>query len=167
MEENINYLNKLFLKFRNEDFTKYENELETIMKERKDEYSKLYTEIELISKRKIKIAFLLFSHYKNWIFPFISYNNIINFTNSSSENKYMYVFKKLNQELLLDEKLFILWYFYLFFELFHKIVKINQFTTNKIRYLLLETNKFISILYEKKNISIINIFNILDFSLNY
>ena len=165
MEENKNYLNKLFLKFRNEDFTKYENELETIMKERKDEYTKLYTEIELISKRKIKIAFLLFSHYKNWIFPFISYNNIINFTNSSSENKYMYVFKKLNQELLLDEKLFILWYFYLFFELFHKIVKINQNTTNKIRYLLLETNKVISILYEKKNISIISIFNILDFSL--
>ena len=42
MEENKNYLNKLFLKFRNEDFTKYENELETIMKERKDEYTKLY-----------------------------------------------------------------------------------------------------------------------------
>ena len=61
MEENINYLNKLFLKFKKEDCEKYENELEKIMKERKDEYSELFNELELINKSKIKIAFLLFS----------------------------------------------------------------------------------------------------------
>jgi hypothetical protein len=135
------------------------------MKEKKDEYSKLYTELELIDKRKIKIAFLLFSHYKNWIFPSISYKNIINCNNSSSENKYMNIYNQLNQDLLLDDKLFILWYFYLFFILFYKIVKNNENITNEIRYLLLETNEVISILYEKKNISINNIFYILDFCL--
>ena len=165
MEENINYLNNLFLNFEKEDYTQYQNEFETIMKERKDEYSQLYNELELIDKRKIKIAFLLFAHYKTWIFPSISYNNIINLNNSSSENKYMYVYKQLNQDLFLDEKLFIIWYFYLFLELFQKIVKNNQNITNEIRYLLLETNKVISILYENKNISINNIFYILDFSL--
>ena len=51
MEENNNYLNKLFLKFKKEDCEKYENELEKIMKERKDEYSELYNELELINKR--------------------------------------------------------------------------------------------------------------------
>ena len=162
MEGNNNYLNKLFLKFEKEDCAKYENELEKIMKERKDEYSELYNELELINKRKIKIAFLLFSHYKNWIFPSFSYNNIINFNNSSSENKNTYVYQKLNLDLFLDEKLFILWYFYLFFELFHKVIKSNQNITNEIRYLLLQTNKVISILYVNKNISIIKIFNILD-----
>ena len=164
MEENNNYLKNLFLNFGKEDYTKYQNELEIIMKEKKDEYSQLYTELELINKRKIKMAFLLFSHYKNWIFPSISNNYIISFNNSSSENKYMNAFKRLNHDLSLDEKLFILWYFYLLFELFYK-VKNNQNLTNIIRYLLLETNKVISILYEKKNISINNIFIILDFCL--
>ena len=165
MEKNHNYLKNLFLKFEKENYTKYQNEFEAMLKERKDEYLELYNKLELINKKKVKLAFLLFSHYRNWIFPSISNNNIISFNNYSSENKYMNVFKKLNQDLSLDDKLFFLWYFYLFFELFHKIIKVNQNLTNKIRYLLLETNKVISILYEKKNMSINTVFHIIDFGL--
>ena len=167
MSENSKNLKNLSLKLSKEDYINYKEELEKIMKGKKDEYSDLNEIFESFNQKKIHLSFLLFSHYNKWIFPSISHNNIISFNSCSSESKIIYIFNKLNQNMnsFLDDKIFILWYFYLFYNFFIKGSEIKSNIINPIRYLLLESNKVVSILYEKKNLSINNIFNILNFYL--
>ena len=153
----------LNLKISIDTFTKYKRELNSIIKEVDNEYSNVF---KSLSPKKINLSYLLFSQYKNYIFPSISYNNIISYNNFSFGEKFIYICNKFkeNKSFIFDEKIFILWYFYLFFTFFNdeciKKEKINQ-----IRYLLFETNEVVCSLYKKKNILINQSFIILDFNL--
>ena len=160
-------IRKLLLNSPKEEYIKFKKEFEKMMKFQKNEYSNLNIIFDSLKQKNIHLSFLLFSQYKKWIFPSISYNNIISFNKSISESKFSSIFKQLSQNINfpLKEQLFILWYFYLFFKFFHADLDIKSNIINNIRYLLLETNKVISDLYEKKNLSINQIFNILDFCL--
>jgi len=158
---------KLLLNLPKEDYIKFKKDFEKMMKFKKDEYSNLNIIFDSLKQKNIHLSFLLFSQYKKWIFPSISYNNIISFNKSFSVSQFSSIFKQINQNINfpLKEQLFILWYFYLFFKFFHSDLEIKSNIINNIRYLLLETNKVISDLYEKKNLSVIQIINILDFCL--
>ena len=127
-------------------------ELETIINTN-NKYQNLSKIFESFKQNKIyHLAFLLFSHYRNLILPYI---NII-----PNESENIYTFNKIDQKKIfsLDENYFILWYYYLFCELYQK----NSKNINQIRYLLSETNKIVSSLYKKGNLSINEIINILD-----
>ena len=86
MSENSKNLKNLSLKLSKEDYINYKEELEKIMKGKKDEYSDLNEIFESFNQKKIHLSFLLFSHYNKWIFPSISHNNIISFNSCSSES---------------------------------------------------------------------------------
>ena len=65
-----------------------------------------------------------------------------------------------------DEKLFILWYFFLYYNFFIKAKKNGTNTTiNQIRYILFETGKIVINLFEQKLLSIQSVINILDMNL--
>ena len=152
---NIN-LNNIILQFSKENYNKYEKELEKlkilkdVLKDGEDK--------KIENTQKIRVSFLLFSYYKNWIFPYIS-----NFNGCQGESNNIYTFYKLKENKLftLDSNFFILWYFYLFYN-FYQENKINPEEINQLRYLLSETNKVVSSLYEKGILSIDNVFNFLD-----
>ncbi len=149
-------LNNLILQFSKEDYNKYEKELEKleILKDvLKDGKVKI-----IENKQKIRLSFLLFSYYKNWIFPYIS---SFNGCQGESNNIYNYYKLKENKLFTLDDNFFMLWYFYLFYN-FYQENKINKEEINQLRYLLSEANKVVSSLYEKGILSINNVFNILD-----
>ena len=150
--------NSLFQKLKIEDYTVYKEEFENIIKIKDEEFSNLFEIFKAYNPKKIFLSFLLFIHYKKWIFPSITFNNIICYNNSSFYSKLIFMLKKDS----LDEKTFILWYFYLFYILFYEN---NNIMTNQIRYLLLDTNKCVSILYSNKTFKINNAINILDFYL--
>ena len=115
MANKINNLNNFILKLSKTDYIEYLEELEKIMNFKKDEYSNIYEILESYKKKKIHLSFLLFTNYRKWIFPIISYNNIIKNNNFSSESKFKYLFNKLKQNkiFVLDEQNFIIWHFYL------------------------------------------------------
>ena len=151
-------LNNFIIKSYVEDYIKYRKELENIINTKKDEFSNLLEIFKTYNQKNILLSFLLFTHYKKWVFPFISFNNIISDNNFSFSPNLIFFLKR-NKNFTLDENIFILWYFYLFYILFYEN---NTTISNQIRYLLLETNKVVSTLYENKNIKINNVINILD-----
>ena len=149
---------KKLMKISENNYNKYNEELEKIIK-MNNEYPNLTKIFESFKQKKIYyLSFLFFSQYKNLIFPYI--NNIQN------ESEKIYTFNKLNtnNSVTLDNNLFILWYFYLFRELYDKNKNYPE-KNNQIRYLLSETNQAVSLLYNKDNLSINNIIDILDFYL--
>lgn len=51
-----------------------------------------------------------------------------------------------------DEKVFILWYFYIYYNYFIKVANVNgniNILINQIRYILFETGKIVISLFEK------------------
>ena len=151
------------LKISQESFINYKKELNEIINEVDNEYSNIF---KSLNTKQINLSFLLFSQYKNNIFPSISYNNIICYNNFSFSTKFYYIFNKFkeNKSFIFDEKTFILWYFYLFFIFFNDDNNKNHIL-NRMRYLLFETNKIVCSLYEKKNILVNQAILILDFYL--
>ena len=160
-------IKKLLLNFPREEYIKFKKEFEKVMKLKKNQYSNLNIIFDSLKQKNIQLSFLFFSQYKKWIFPSISYNNIISFNKSISETIFSSIFKQISQNINfpLKEQIFILWYFYLFSKFFHEDLDIKTNLINNIRYLLLKTNKVIFDLYEKRNLTINQIFNILDFCL--
>ena len=147
-----NWITKKVMNTPEDYYHKNIEELETIINTN-NKYQNLSKIFESFKQKKIyHLAFLLFSHYRNLILPYI---NII-----PNESENIYTFNKIDQKKIfsLDENYFILWYYYLFCELYQK----NSKNINQIRYLLSETNKIVSSLYKKGNLSINEIINILD-----
>ena len=155
--------NNLFLELYKEDYIKYKEELEKIIKIKEDEFLPLLEIIKSINQKKIQSSFFLFFQYKQWIFPYIEINNIISNNTFTFGSKFIYIFNKLKQnKISFDEKSFILWYLYLFFTFYNEEKRNKQIIINLYRYFLLETNKIVSSLYESKKLLINNIINFLD-----
>ena len=164
MSENFIKSNIAILKSLNENYINYKKELDNIMNNTKGEYSNLVEIFKQIKQKKNHLAyFFLFQQYKNWINPLISYDNIVTFNKFASSSNNIYIIKKPNKNISfpLEEKFFILWYFYLLYNFFHKEYKIKK-ETNEFRYLLFKTNNIVSSLYKNKDLSIKHIINFLD-----
>ena len=156
------------LKLSKKDFLIYKEKLEKFLSLKKDEYKNLFESFDVLKQKKFHLSFLLFSYYNSWIFPYISYNKITRGNIFSSTFEISFIFKKLSKDMNcpFDEKLFILWYFYIYYNFFIKEKKIKQNALiNQMRYLLFETGKIVINFYEKKYLSINSIINILDVNL--
>jgi hypothetical protein len=162
--------NFLPLKLPKKDFLQYKEELEKFFSVRKDEYKNLFESFDILKQKKLHLSFLLFSYYNSWIFPYISYNKITRGNIFSSTFEISFIFKKLSKDMKcpFDEKVFILWYFYIYYNYFIKVANVNgniNILINQIRYILFETGKIVISLFEKKLLSINSIINILDMNL--
>ena len=133
------------------DFTKYQDEIEKITKLKDEQYSNIVNALEAFKGKKLNLLYLIFTQYKQWIFPYISFSP-----------KCLYILDKIkqNKKITLDDKIFILWYLYLFSIFFDQKESTNN--NNLLKYLFLETNKIVSILLESKILLINNSINILD-----
>ena len=147
-----------------EDFNNYKEEFIKIKSIKDENYSNLLKTLETFKIDNIHLLFLLFAQYEKWIFPFISPNIIICNNGYSFCPKIIYNFEKLkqNKNFVFDEKAFILWYFYLFYFLLYKDNNEKEIIINHFKYLLFETNKVASILFENNILLINNAINILD-----
>ena len=168
MKEENKSSNFIPLKLSKKDFLQYKEELETFLSTKNDEFKNLFESFELLKQKKLHLSYLLFSYYKSWIFPYISYNKITRGNIFSSASEISFIFKKLSNSMKcpFDEKLFILWYFYIYYNFFinEKSIKPNALI-NQIRYILLETGKIVINFFEQKLLSLQNVFNILDINL--
>ena len=115
-------LNFLPLKLSKKDFLQYKEELDKFLSIKKDEYKNLFESFEILKQKKFHLSYLLFSYYNSWIFPYISYNKITRGNIFSSTSEIFFIFKKLSNSMKcpFDEKLFILWYFYIYYNFFIK-----------------------------------------------
>ena len=161
-------LNFLPLKLSKKDFLQYKEELDKFLSIKKDEYKNLFESFEILKQKKFHLSYLLFSYYNSWIFPYISYNKITRGNIYSSTFEISFIFKKLrkNMNCPFDEKLFILWYFYIYYNFFvkEKNLKSNALI-NQFRYILLETGKILINFLEQKLLSLQSVINILDINL--
>ena len=160
--------NYLPLKLPKKDFLQFKQELEKFLSIRKEEYKNLFESFDILKQKKLHLPFLLFSYYNSWIFPYISYNKITRGNIFSSTFEISFIFKKLskNMNCPFDEKLFILWYFYIYYNFYIKEKKLNpNVLVNQLRYILYETGKIIINLFEQKYLSLNSIINILDMNL--
>ena len=160
--------NYLPLKLPKKDFLQFKQELEKFLSTRKDEYKNLFESFDILKQKKLHLPFLLFSYYNSWIFPYISYNKITRGNIFSSSFEISFIFKKLskNMNCPFDEKLFILWYFYMYYNFFIKEKKLNpNVLVNQLRYILFETGKIVINLFEQKYLSLNSVINILDMNL--
>ena len=156
------------LKLSKKDFNQYKEKLEKFLSIKKVEYKNLFESFDILKQKKFHLSFLLFSYYNSWVFPYISYNKITRGNIFSSTFEISFIFKKLskNMNCPFDEKLFILWYFYIYYNFFIKEKKDKpKALINQMRYLLLETGKIVINLFEKKYLSINSVVNILDVNL--
>ena len=161
-------LNFLPLKLSKKDFLQYKEELDKFLSIKKDEYKNLFESFQILKQKKFQLSYLLFSYYNSWIFPYISYNKITRGNIYSSTFEISFIFKKLrkNMNCNFDEKLFILWYFYIYYNFFVKEKNLKPNTLiNQFRYILLETGKIVINFFEQKLLSLQNVFNILDINL--
>ena len=168
MSDNKNSSNFLSLKFSKKDFLEYKEELSKFFSIKKDEYKNLFESFDILKQKKLHLSYLFFSYYNSWIFPYISYNKITRGNIFSSTFEISFTFKKLskNPNCPFDEKLFILWYFYIYYNFFIKEKKQNsKALINQYRYILLETGKVVINLFEQKLLSLQNVLNILDINL--
>ena len=159
---------KIPLKLSKKEFTQYKEKLEKFLLIRKDEYKNLFESFDVLKQKKFHLSFLLFSYYNSWVFPYISYNKIARGNIFSSTFEIAFIFKKLskNMNCPFDEKMFILWYFYIYYNFFIKEKKQKQNTLiNQMRYLLLETGKIVINFYENKYLSLDSVKNIIDVNL--
>ena len=160
--------NYLPLKLPKKDFLQFKQELEKFLSTRKEEYKNLFESFDILKQKKLHLPFLLFSYYNSWIFPYISYNKITRGNIFSSTFEISFIFKKLskNMNCPFDEKLFILWYFYIYYNFFIKEKKLNpNVLVNQLRYILYETGKIVINLFEQKYLSLNSVINILDMNL--
>ena len=160
--------NYLPLKLSKKDFLQYKEKLEKFLSIRREEYKNLFESFDILKQKKFHLSFLLFSYYNSWVFPYISYNKITRGNIFSSTFEISFIFKKLSKDMNcpFDEKLFILWYFYIYYNFFIKEKKNKpNALINQMRYLLLETGKIVINLLEKKYLSIESVINILDVNL--
>lgn len=151
--QNKNNSNILPLKLSKKDFQQYEESLKKFLSIRHEQNKNLFESFDILKQKKFNLSFLLFSYYNSWVFPYISYNKITRGNIFSSTFEISLIFKKLskNMNCPFDEKLFILWYFYIYYNFFIKEKKLNPNTLiNQMRYLLQETGKIIIDLYKKK-----------------
>ena len=156
------------LKLSKKDYVQYKEELEKFFLIGKNQYPNLAKSFEILKTKKLHLSFLLFSYYNSWIFPYISYNKIIQGNIFSSQIEISFIFKKLSQNMKcpFDEKLFILWYFYIYYNFFIKEKKLKpNVIFNQMRYILLETGQIITNLFEKNYFSIDDVINIFDTNL--
>ena len=156
------------IKVSKKDFLQFKEILEKFLSLRKEEYKNLFESFDILKQKKFHLTFLLFSYYNSWVFPFISYNKITRGNIFSSTFEISFIFKKLSKSMNcpFDEKLFILWYFYIYYNFFIKEKKVKQNALiNQMRYLLNETGKIVINLFEKKYLSINSVINILDVNL--
>ena len=168
MSDNKNSSNFLSLKFSKKDFLEYKEELSKFFSIKKDEYKNLFESFDILKQKKLHLSYLFFSYYNSWIFPYISYNKITRGNIFSSTFEISFTFKKLskNPNCPFDEKLFILWFFYIYYNFFIKEKKQNsKALINQNRYILLETGKVVINLFEQKLHSLQNVLNILDINL--
>ena len=160
--------NYLPLKLSKKDFLQYKEKLEKFLSIRREEFKNLFESFDILKQKKFHLSFLLFSYYNSWVFPYISYNKITRGNIFSSTFEISFIFKKLSKDMNcpFDEKLFILWYFYIYYNFFIKEKKDKpKALINQMRYLLLETGKIVINLLEKKYLSIESVINILDVNL--
>ena len=160
--------NNIPLKLSKADFLQYKEKLEQFLSTRKEEYKNLFESFDILKQKKFHLSFLLFSYYNSWVFPYISYNKITRGNIFSSTFEISFIFKKLSKKMNcpFDEKLFIIWYFYIYYNFFIKEKKQKQNALiNQMRYLLFETGKIVINLFEKKDLSINSVLNILDANL--
>ena len=156
--------NFLPIKLSKKDFLSYKEELEKFFSTRKPQYQNLFESFDVLKQKKLHLSYLLFSYYNSWIFPYISYTKITRGNIFSSSFEISFIFKKLSKDMNcpFDEKLFILWYFFLYYNFFIKAKKNGTNTTiNQIRYILFETGKIVINLFEQKLLSIQSVINIL------
>ena len=145
--------NYLPLKLSKKDFLQYKEKLEKFLSIRREEYKNLFESFDILKQKKFHLSFLLFSYYNSWVFPYISYNKITRGNIFSSTFEISFIFKKLSKDMNcpFDEKLFILWYFYIYYNFFIKEKKNKpNALINQMRYLLLETGKIVINLFKKK-----------------
>ena len=168
MSDEKQALNFLPLKLSKKDFLQYKEDLDKFLSIKKDDYKNLLESFEILKQKKLHLSYLLFSYYNSWIFPYISYNKIIRGNIFSSTFEISFIFKKLsnNMNCPFDEKLFILWYFYIYYTFFvkEKNLKPNALI-NQFRYILLETGKIVIDFLEQKLLSLQTAINILDINL--
>ena len=160
--------NFLPIKLSKKDFLSYKEKLEKFFSTRKPQYQNLFESFDVLKQKKLHLSYLLFSYYNSWIFPYISYTKITRGNIFSSSFEISFIFKKLSKDMNcpFDEKLFILWYFFLYYNFFIKAKKNGTNTTiNQIRYILFETGKIVINLFEQKLLSIQSVINILDMNL--
>ena len=168
MSDVNNPSNFLPIKLSKKDFLQYKEELDKFFSTRKDAYKNLFESFDILKKKKLHLSYLLFSYYNSWIFPYISYTKITRGNIFSSSFEISLIFKKLskNMNCPFDEKLFVLWYFYIYYNFFIKEKNIGENTLiNQMRYILCETGKIVINLLEQKLLSIKSVINILDLNL--
>ena len=168
MSDVKNPSNFLPLKLSKKDFLQYKEALDKFFSTRKDDYKNLFESFDILKQKKLHLSYLLFSYYNSWIFPYISYTKITRGNIFSSSFEISLIFKKLSQNMNcpFDEKLFILWYFYIYYNFFVKEKNTGENTLiNQIRYILCETGKIVINLFEQKLLSIKSVLNILDLNL--
>ena len=139
MSDVKDHTNFLPIKLSKKDFLSYKEELEKFFSTRKPQYQNLFESFDVLKQKKLHLSYLLFSYYNSWIFPYISYTKITRGNIFSSSFEISFIFKKLSKDMNcpFDEKLFILWYFFLYYNFFIKAKKNGTNTTiNQIRYIL-------------------------------
>ena len=168
MSDVKNPSNFLPLKLSKKDFLQYKEALDKFFSTRKEDYKNLFESFEILKKKKLHLSYLLFSYYNSWIFPYISYTKITRGNIFSSSFEISLIFKKLskNMNCPFDEKLFVLWYFYIYYNFFVKEKNTGENTLiNQMRYILCETGKIVINLFEQKILTIKSVINILDLNL--
>ena len=110
------------LKLSKKDFQQYKEALDKFFSTKKEEYKNLFKSFDILKKKKLHLSYLLFSYYNSWIFPYISYTKITRGNIFSSSFEISLIFKKLSKKMNcpFDEKLFILWYFYIYYNFFER-----------------------------------------------
>ena len=154
------------------DYNEYKSKLVKLKELIKDnkKYDNIYKSFESLNNKNSYLHFLLFQHYKQWInINFENNNDIGIYTNklSSIMKKFIKVInnndnnKKINLYLL-----FINWLFYLYNEFvkyLYIIFNPNYNEINKIRYIIIKTNKIIIKLYKENIFNINQIFDLVNF----
>jgi hypothetical protein len=147
--------NFLPIKLSKKDFLSYKEELEKFFSTRKPQYQNLFESFDVLKQKKLHLSYLLFSYYNSWIFPYISYTKITRGNIFSSSFEISFIFKKLSKDMNcpFDEKLFILWYFFLYYNFFIKAKKMERILQLiKLDIYYSKLGKLLSI-YSNKNYS--------------